>query len=229
MYSPAQSLQPGSVDISPGWFAAGHLVSISFDYFTWLQLVMQAAHHPLAPSANFQNSAVQSWVRQIQPVEILFNGITALINRPLYDAGSSVIAQLHTGLPLSWTVPVVQEWQSVFSAVGLIANRKTLPHKDPGGWPQAYDLLGSFGAHSDARLVVDDVGCAFDYNPGTMVGICGRVLQHSCTDWTGHDRVCLAHYVKQSIFDRLKVPTSSWVPFTDYKHLMDPGYVSRQW
>ena len=171
---------------------------------------------------------MQAWTKHISAFESLMNGITALINLPLYHAGCQAKTQVQTGVDLSWTLPEVQHWSSVYSGIGVISNRETLPHKDPGAWPEAYDLLCSIGRHTEARLVADEVGSSFLYNPGCVVGICGRIVQHACTEWTGSDRVCMAHFFKKTTLDRLEIPCTSWVPFSDYTALMDPGFVDRQ-
>ena len=129
---------------------------------------------------------------------------------------------------MCWTLPAVQNWTSVYSGIGIISNRETLPHKDPGAWPEAYDLLCSVGRHTQAEFVVDQVGGGFLYNPGSVIGICGRILKHACTEWQGFDRVCMAHFFKISILRRLGIPEPSWVSYATYTDLMDQGFVNRQ-
>jgi hypothetical protein len=120
-----------------------------------------------------------------------------------------------------------QLWTSIFSAIAVIVNRETPPHLDDGGAVAHSDLLLSAGDHTEATLQIPDIGAVLKYDPGTAVVITGRVLTHSVPKlWKGV-RICLAHYMKDKVHDRLKVPRPSLVNIKDYDALIAPGYSKR--
>lgn len=161
-------------------------------------------------------------------MESLINGILALVNPPLYRSGLEAFCKLKMEeKSLAWRSPSWEKWVSLFSGIGVIADRRSPPHKDTGGWPDAYDLLASMGKHESAELKVHESGHRLSYNPGTLVAIAGRRLTHSCTTWQG-SRLCLAHYFKQDVFERLGIELTSGVDYNMYRSQMSPSYVARQ-
>jgi hypothetical protein len=97
-------------------------------------------------------------------------------------------------------------WPTVYSAIDVVANRLTPKHTDDGGAITFYDHLVSFGQDHEAELVLHDIDAEFAYKPGTSVLFSGKVLAHSVPMWSeGKERVMMAHYVKDSIQNRLEV------------------------
>jgi hypothetical protein len=120
---------------------------------------------------------------------------------------SSLLDEMET--PLS-------TWPTVYSAMDVIANRATEPHCDQGGAASFYDHLIGFGQNHDACFHLDDLEGQFAYSPGTSILFSGKGLSHSVPEWSGGERMVIAHYTKDMIHDRLGLarpvlPTqSSW-------------------
>ncbi|KAM6489179.1 hypothetical protein JOM56_015349, partial [Amanita muscaria] len=93
-------------------------------------------------------------------------------------------------------------WPSVYTAMDLIVNRSTPAHLDAGGALSFYDLLLSLGDDNGAMFCLNDIDTQLDYSPGSAVFFTGSVLKHSVSDWTGGERVAIAHYSKD---DRLGI------------------------
>ncbi|KAL6298294.1 hypothetical protein BKA93DRAFT_707908, partial [Sparassis latifolia] len=55
------------------------------------------------------------------------------------------------------------------------------------------------GTHKWAVLRLDDLQMELGYCPGTLVGIWGRVLEHSCDVWEGGERICIAQYMRSAV------------------------------
>jgi hypothetical protein len=107
--------------------------------------------------------------------EYFWNAITATIAPKLYEAGLDAISQAY-GKTRSPPKPApVSQWPSIYSALELIVNRVTPPHRDSGGALFHYDLLISFGIGHDATFSIKDLKADFDYFPGTMCYLCGKV------------------------------------------------------
>jgi hypothetical protein len=51
--------------------------------------------------------------------------------------------------------------------------------------------------------LLEDIHADLEYEPGTSVLFSGRVFCHSVLKWEG-DRLVVAHYAKENIYDRLK-------------------------
>lgn len=123
--------------------------------------------------------------------------------------------------------PNVKKWPCAFSGIGVIVNRNTLPHRDPGGCHEWYDLLVGAGTYRKAYLVVKDIGAKFEYNPGTGIAICGKLLMHSVVGWEGGDRICYAHFIRDNVLERLGLEQSDWVKIGEYHRYMSDGFLQR--
>ena len=161
---------------------------------------------------------------------ILLNAIIALTHRPLYLSGYDAISQLKSpdiNLNVN-THAHVHSWNSVFSGISVITNRITPKHLDTGGDSTGYDLLLSCGTHRKAYLHLDDVKARLSYSPGTVDMVCGRILNHSLPDWSGGERICVAHWMRCEVHDRLEVFKAGWSWHSRFTHLMDTEFVEEQ-
>ncbi|KAF8141808.1 hypothetical protein EV363DRAFT_1100765, partial [Boletus edulis] len=89
--------------------------------------------------------------------------------------------------------------------LGVIANRETPKHCDPGGAYSFYDHLVSLGSGHDAVLQLHDVQAELAYPAGTSVLFTGKVLAHEVPKWSGGERLVLAHYAKDDLQDHVGV------------------------
>jgi hypothetical protein len=113
---------------------------------------------------------------------------------------------------LETTKGLSQEWQSVHSGIGIISNRLSPSHRDSKGRPEWYDTLLSYSdSDTRPRLLVKDLGMDLQYSSGTVVGFCGSILEHEVRSWGVGDRVCYAHFMRDSVRERLDVAPSGWV------------------
>jgi hypothetical protein len=112
-------------------------------------------------------------------------------------ATSLLLEQMNISLPT---------WPTVYPAMDVIANQLTPWHYDNGGALSFYDHLVSFGQGHDAQFLLDDFHAEFAYQSGTSVLFPGKVLAHSVPEWSGGERLVVAHYSKDDVQDRLEVP-----------------------
>jgi|SRR5215510_5564535 len=178
----------------------------------------------MGPSQTLRREHINPWLTEICAVEEELNMLLSLIGAELYAAGSKAMNEL-TSDPAAH--PHVRAWPSVFSGISVISNRKTLAHRDQGGWPQCYDLLLAAGNYSNALFSVPDVGAEFQYNPGTVVAICGKVLRHAVYDWSGGERLCYAHFMRNNVHNRLQVKQTSWSSMQLYESCMSRKFIQR--
>lgn len=107
----------------------------------------------------------------------------------------------------SWTLP--------FLGYSLISNRCTPVHCDNSARPEWYDLLATFGSYTDSVLEFPGLGLTIEYPPGSLVALCGKVIQHAVPEVKGN-RVCIAHYMKDNVHQRLQVPAAGWMTLDTY-------------
>ena len=157
---------------------------------------------------------------QVQHCEVLCNAITALIAPELYDCGLKAINLIKEGREMKSTHEHQQLWPSVFSGSQVIVNHVTPPHRDSGGGEMHYDLLVSAGTHKEAELRLPELGLHLKYSPGVVVALCGKVFLHEVQDWLGGERVCVAHYMKDFVHERLGVPRPALPREDDYLSLI---------
>jgi hypothetical protein len=182
--------------------------------------VVQRLVDEMMPSASLGTPTSQEWALAVTEFEQDVNDIFSLVCPDLFRDGMKSIEKIQKEHPNHGGV---QAWSSVFNGIGVIANRITIPHRDPAGRSEWYDLLLAAGTYDDAYLDVHDLGAQFTYKPGTVIAICGRLLRHGIDRWNGGERICYAHYMRNNVLHRQGIQSSSWV----YEHIYFP-YMSRK-
>ena len=152
-----------------------------------------------------------NFMADIAVAENLCNVALALIHPDLYRASLESISKIKNDKNLvAHYHQNVQLWPSAFSAIQVIVNRQTPCHRDQGAFPTSYDLLLSLGTHSDARMTLREIGASFLYTPGSVMVLSGKVLLHECMSWSGGERICVSHFIKDSVHERCAVQRPNW-------------------
>ena len=150
----------------------------------------------------------------------LMGATLALIHPSLFAASMDAMAKMAAGLVKCKEPDLVKEvmkvWPLPFNAFSVISNRQTVPHRDVQGmWPN-YDLLATFGSYNDGRFEVPALGMRFVYNPGTLLGISGRVLVHGVASVSG-DRVCITNYFRENVMERIGMHVTGYTTRQDFE------------
>lgn len=162
-------------------------------------------------------------------MEGILNCIGMLICPEMFSAGAKAIKKLKEGELVGKEYDNVQLWPSFFSGLEFITNRLTPSHRDGKSAPGMYDFLVSAGNHNGTWLKLPDIKTKLLYNPGTVTAVCGKVLRHSVPTWQPEkERLCIAHYMRDWVHDRLSIPRPNWVTDVRYLEMMDPDFVKRQ-
>ena len=151
-------------------------------------------------------------------VERFLNLTLSLIHPDLFQTGLGILKKLRH---LKTTDAIAEEWQSVYTGVNVISNRITQAHRDSKGRPEWFDTLASYcGSNSTPRLLINNLGLDLQYSSGAVVGFCGLIFQHEVGAWGPGDRVCQAHFMRESVRARLGIPPAGWVNQSRYyQHL----------
>lgn len=167
------------------------------------------------------------FIQSIQDGEAVMNCISVLISPELHRIGTQATNMLKHGQWLKNKHPNINLWTSIYSGIEVIVNRVTPVHRDSEAAPSMYDLLVSAGTHQQAWMDLPDVKARLTYEPCTVVAISGKVLRHGVDSWVGGERICIAHFIRDNVHNRLKLPRPDWVKNTLYLDLMDDGFVDR--
>ena len=152
-----------------------------------------------------------NFMADIAVTENLCNIMTSLIHPDLFRASQESIYTIKNNPSLVASYHEnVQLWPSVFGAIQVIVNRLTPAHRDQGGFPTSYDLLLSLGTHKEARMNLRELGATFRYTPGCVMFLSGKVLLHECMSWSGGDRICVTHFIKDTVHERCSVQRPRW-------------------
>jgi hypothetical protein len=177
----------------------------------------------------FQTEDGAAYVNRIYNAEGILNCIGMLVCPDLFSIGAKAIEKLKYGENPDIQHENVQLWPSFFSAIEVITNRITVMHRDQQAAPQMYDFLVSGGTHTNTWFELPDIGTRLLYNPGTVTAICGKVLRHGITTWQEDtDRLCTAHFMRDSVHNRLNLPRPGWVSEKRYLDMMDVEFLRRQ-
>lgn len=162
---------------------------------------------------------VFQWMVDIRPASGVMGALLGVIHPDLYDAGIQALRTIIQDPTVvkehSAVLNLLTAWTSPYSAYSVISNRVTDIHRDVYARPEWYDLLATLGNYSGGRFELPGIGITLDYPPGTLVGICGKVLMHGVPEVNG-SRVCIAHYMRDDVHDMLKIPAPSWMKVARY-------------
>lgn len=137
----------------------------------------------------------------------------------------------HSDAVWSNAMKAVNRWPTSASGIGVISNRITPSHRDDSDHQPWYDYLVAAGFYTDATFTLPEVKARFRYTPGCVLALCGRVLRHECLNWEGDDRVCIAHFFRYEVQERLGLSTvdPDWVKMEPILSLCDSQFQEANW
>src|SRR5688572_27254001 len=91
---------------------------------------------------------------------------------------------------------ILDSWHMPFSGMSIISNWATPLHTDKQGNQNWYDVLINMGHHPSVPFVIPGIRASFQYSPGTVISISGKLLGHQVPKTTGGDRVCFAFFMR---------------------------------
>jgi hypothetical protein len=163
-------------------------------------------NHELVVSADLRNPAGKAYMAEARPYSMLFSALLSVIHPELYI--TSITAMVRLG-QLESLSEAVQEWPSVFSGSQIIANRKTIDHRDLQSRSEWYDILATVGPYQNGKMFLRNIGAELQYDSGTVVAIGGRVVRHEVMEFEG-ERLCYTNFIRADVHERMKVPNSGW-------------------
>jgi hypothetical protein len=180
----------------------------------------------LAPSKSLGGKKTRSWLNALKETGMDVDTIFSLVHSQLFEVGMKAVEQLKETFGKS--EPNVKKWPSQTTAIGVIVNRKTPLHRDKGGNPSMYDILVAAGTYKSCLMELPDIGAMLQYNPGTVIAICGKVLRHGVRSWEGGERICYPFYCRDNVHHRLNLPRTDWPHLSEFQKYFSHGYLYRQ-
>lgn len=159
------------------------------------------------------SSPAQNWLRDNLEFLAICGGLLSIIHPELYELGAKAIQRLSDD-PRYLRDPehlqdALRYWIVPFSGVAIISQRETPTHRDVGCRPNWYDLLTTLGEYEGATMRLPDLGYCLQYESGTMIGLCARVIRHGVEKQIP-GRVCVSLFVRDNVLDRLGVEAGTW-------------------
>jgi len=152
------------------------------------------------------------WLGKQVRTSAIIGGILNIIHPELYSIGIAslkAISERPREIKKGTQLPkVLRVWGSPFTAITAISNRDTPYHRDNGAAHPWFDILVALGKYKNGRMELPGLGMRFMYDPGTVVALVGRVLQHG-TICPG-DRACIAYHMRSNVVTELGIQGPSW-------------------
>lgn len=183
------TLSPGHIPFSPCWFNIASQLSVSTSLRGW----------PNKPGVRYLSADNVS-------LSIL-GAVLSVIHPKAAERGIAIMKGIRSGsienIATKTLGDVRSIWPCPFTAFSVISNRETELHRDGKGFSPFYDIITTIGDYTDGRLEIPGIGLRFRYDPGTIVGLCGKVLSHGVGEVEG-DRICVVQYFHRKVLDLMR-------------------------
>jgi hypothetical protein len=150
----------------------------------------------------------------MQGYNLLINGVLRIAHPGLYKAGLDVQRAMQSMPDIA---EASQHWNSVFTAIGVVANRQSPLHRDTGTRAAWYDILTTIGGDAESVMDWPSLGLRLQYQSGTTLVFSGYTLAHQ-VPLSREDRFCIAYYMKENVHERFGVEAVGWMKTDYYNH-----------
>jgi hypothetical protein len=210
-YNSSGTLSPGQIPFSPCWFNIANRLSVSTSLRGW----------PNKPGIQYlcaDNTSLS-----------ILGAVLSIIHPRAAERGIAIMNGIRSGSIENAATKTLGEvrsmWPCPFTAFSIISNRETEVHRDGKGFAPFYDIITTIGEYTDGRLEVPGIGLRFRYDPGTIVGLCGKVLEHGVGEVEG-DRICMVQYFHRRVLDLIQQEVTldqefnGWMKVEDFTRLL---------
>jgi len=206
---------PGTVSFSPCWFNLAQKLSVSTSLHGW----------PNKPGVRY--------LREDHGSLCILGAVLSTIHPIAAKQGLVIMHGIANGTIQNEATNSLDQarlvWPSPFTALSIISNRETELHRDCKGFAPFYDLITTVGDYMHGRFEVPGIGLRFGYDPGTMIGIYGKVLEHGVAEVDG-DRFCVVQFFHRKVLEfvqsdlAVRGEFSGWMRVQDFTDLFGhPG------
>ena len=97
---------------------------------------------------------------------------------------------------------------TLFHGRSFIFNRATPRHLDAKDVPEGWAVLLSVGDYEGGELYLPHLGMIVPFLPGTAIFIRGGILPHEILAFSNGQRISVAHFVHDNVFNHVGVKIS---------------------
>lgn len=156
-----------------------------------------------------EGGAGPSWLTEARESVALLSASLSILHQGLFSAGVQCMFTMKENEPEASVRSVLDHWPSVFNMIEVVSNCEMPRHRDPETRPEWYNLMCASGTYSQADFVLDSLGMSFDYAPGSLVALSGKLTSYSIPK-CGTDSVWYAFYMRDSLHKRFRIENPSW-------------------
>jgi hypothetical protein len=198
---------PGTVSFSPCWYNLAYQLSVSTSLRGW----------PRKPGVRYLHEDRDSLC--------ILGAAFSLIHPIAAKRGLEIMDGIANGTLQNEATNSLDQarllWSSPFTAFSVISNRETEVHRDGKGFAPFYDLIATVGNYTGGRFEVPGIGLRFRYDPGTLMGLCGKALEHGAAEVDG-DRFCVVQFFHRKVLELVQSDfegceeSSCWMRVQDF-------------
>lgn len=170
---------------------------------------------------NPEHRSCHQWLKDIYEMSAFVGAILSVIHPDLYESGIKSLEAIaekpeHIRESEEDVLDILRIWGSPFNVLSVISNRECPFHRDVNARIPWYDILCSFGTYTGGRMELPGFGIRLAYDPGSMVGLAGRVVRHGVSEAEG-ERVCLTYFMRDAVQEKLQVRAGHWMNVSKYE------------
>ena len=166
------------------------------------------------------------WVAAMEETNHLLNAILSIVHPELHKAGAAARDKLRRSPEHERHHAYARAWTSVYSGVSVVANRACIPHRDPGGRPDWFDMIVTLGSYEEAIMRWPDLGVSLDYPAGTVVFLAVKLIRHQVLHTVGGERLCHVWFMRDLVHERLEIPSTEWANYRRGYKFLHAGFLA---
>ena len=165
---------------------------------------------------------IRQWLMEMKDQVAILTGALAIMHPDMYVTVREAMVQLG-----NWAkeqgkesmLNAITMWPTIYNVASVMVNQASPLHLDRNGWPQWLDLLMSVRDYSDLDFVIPTIGLWVCYNPSTILGLSGQLLEHSVGKVEG-DRGIISLYMRDNVHEYMDVVCCNYMECSNI-----PGYM----
>lgn len=207
------TIPKGELSMSPAWHALGH--------------------QELSSSPILKDKKGIQFLENAKESLSLFGSVLWLLHPKLALRGCAIMDSIRRGALDEHCVQQIPDsrrnWPTPCTAMSIISNKRSACHRDNKGVPQFFDILITLGRYDNGVFKLPTLGLQLEYNPRTMVALCGKVLIHE-VDQVNDQRICFAQYFHERVLNDMAKKSMlegqnfrQWMSIQEFLQLQSKG------
>ena len=146
---------------------------------------------------------VRSWIKSNRRLLSIAGTILSIVHPDQYNVGMTVLDQIrrHPEKVSNETFfkEILEGWGCPFTEFIVTSNHKISLYRSIAGRGNWLDILLSFGQYEGGYVVLPDIKANFEYQTGTAIVMCVKILRHTVERTTSGDRMSFRFSVRENM------------------------------